>query len=100
MIDGRWLKSQNQWFNKRRAKLVHHKDKQGIKHLTKKEAWLSYHRKNQVNDYLNKAARYIINFCLSRKIGTIVVDYNPTLKQNINLSKHNNQNFVNLIVST
>ncbi|MEO0837034.1 MAG: transposase, partial [Cyanobacteria bacterium J06642_3] len=31
IIDGLWLKSKNQWFNKRRAKLVHHKDKQGLK---------------------------------------------------------------------
>ena len=68
IIDGLWLKSKNQWFNKRRAKLISHKDKQGIKHLTKKEAWLSYRRKNQVNNYLNQAARYIVNFCLSRKI--------------------------------
>ncbi|MDJ0531585.1 MAG: transposase [Xenococcaceae cyanobacterium MO_207.B15] len=94
IIDGRWLKSKNQWFNKRRAKLKSHKDKQGIKHLTKQEAWLSYRRKNQVNDYLNKSARYIINFCLKRKIGTIVVGYNPTLKQNINMGKRNNQTAV------
>ncbi|MDY7021145.1 MAG: transposase [Cyanobacteriota bacterium] len=94
IIDGRWLKSKNQWFNKRRSQLVHHKDKQGIKHLTKSEAWLSYRRKNQVNDYLNKAARYIVNFCLSRKIGTIVVGYNPTLKQNSNMGKRSNQTAV------
>ena len=100
IIDGRWLKSKNQWFNKRRAKLVHHKDKQGIKHLTKQEAWLSYKRKNQVNNYLNKAARYIVNFCLDRKIGTIIVGYNPTLKQNSNLGKRNNQNFVNIPIFT
>ncbi len=100
IIDGRWLKSKNQWFNKRRARLVSHKDKQGIKHLTKKEAWLSYRRKNQVNDYLNKAAKYIIDFCLSRKIGTIVVGYNPTLKQNSNMGKRNNQNFVQIPIFT
>lgn len=100
IVDGRWLKSQNQWFNKRRAKLVAHKDKQGIKHLTKQEAWLSYRRRNQVNDYLNKAARYIINFCLSRKIGTIVVGYNPTLKQETNLGKRNNQNFIQIPIFT
>ncbi|MEB3277385.1 MAG: transposase [Lyngbya sp.] len=94
IIDGRWLKSVNQWFNKRRARLISHKEKQGIEHFTKQEAWLSYRRKNQVNDYLNKAARYVVNFCLSRKIGTIVVGYNPTLKQNTNLGKRNNQNFV------
>ncbi|MGL5793099.1 MAG: RNA-guided endonuclease InsQ/TnpB family protein, partial [Waterburya sp.] len=94
IIDGRWLKSKNQWFNKRRAKLVHHKNKQGISHLTKQEALLSYRRQNQVNNYLNKAARYIINFCLTRKIGTIIVGYNPTLKQNSNMGKRNNQTAV------
>ena len=100
IIDGLWLKSKNQWFNKRRAKLVHHKDKQGIKHLTKQEAWLSYRRKNQVNDYLNKAARQIIDFCLKRKIGTVIVGYNPTLKQNSNMGKRNNQNFVQIPIFT
>ncbi len=100
MIDGRWLKSKNQWFNKRRAKLVHHKDKQSIKHLTKQEAWLAYRRKNQVNDYLNQAARYIIDFCIARKIGTIVVGYNPTLKQSTNMGKRNNQNFVQIPIFT
>ncbi|MDJ0716515.1 MAG: transposase, partial [Prochloraceae cyanobacterium] len=100
IIDGCWLKSKNQWFNKRRAQLVSHKDKQGIKHLTKQEAWLSYRRKNQVSNYLNKAARYIINFCRHRKIGTIVVGYNPTLKQETNMGKRNNQNFVQIPIFT
>ena len=100
IIDGRWLKSKNQWFNKRCAKLIHHKDKQGIKYLTKQEAWLSYRRKNQVNDYLNKSARYILDFCINRKIGTIIVGYNPTLKQNSNMGKRNNQNFVNIPIFT
>jgi putative transposase len=100
IIDGRWLKSINQWFNKRRAFLVSHKDKQGIKHLTKQEAWLSYRRKHQVNDYLNKAARYIVEFCISRKIGTIIVGYNPTLKQETNLGKRNNQNFSQIPIFT
>jgi IS605 OrfB family transposase len=68
--------------------------------LTKQEAWLSYRRKNQVNDYLNKAARKIIEFCLSRKIGMIIVGYNPTLKQNTNLGKRNNQNFVQIPIFT
>ncbi len=68
--------------------------------MTKQEAWLSYRRKNQVNDYLNKAVRYIIDFCISRKIGTIVVGYNPTLKQETNMGKRNNQNFVQIPIFT
>lgn len=50
-------------------------------HLTKPEALLSYRRQNQVNHYLNKAAKYIINFCPNKRIGTIAVGYNLTLKQ-------------------
>ena len=100
IIDGHWLKSVNQWFNKRRAKLVSQKEQQGIQDLTRQEAWLSYRRKNQVNDYLNKAARHIVNFCLSRKIGTVVVGYNPTLKQATNMGKRNNQNFVQIPIFT
>jgi IS605 OrfB family transposase len=49
---------------------------------------------------LNKAARYIINFCLNRKIGTIIVGYNPTLKQKTNMGKRNNQNFVQIPIFT
>lgn len=96
IIDGKHIKSVNQWFNKRIAHLRSHKDKQGMKGLTKQEAWLSYRRSNQVRDYLNKAARYMIDFCIQHQIGTVVVGYNPTLKQGINLGTRNNQNFTQI----
>jgi putative transposase len=47
--------------------------------------------------YLNYESN---NFCISRKIGTIVVGYNPTLKQNTNMGKRNNQNFVQIPIFT
>lgn len=61
IIDGKHLKSVNQWFNKRISHLRSHKDKQGIQGLTQQEAWLSYCRSAQVKDYLSKSARYIID---------------------------------------
>lgn len=100
IVDGKHLKSVNQWFNKRISYLRSHKDKQSIKGLTKQEAWLSYHRSNQVRDYLSKAARYIVDFCIQRQIGTVVVGYNPTLKQGINLGTRNNQNFTQIPIFT
>lgn len=100
LIDGKHLKSVNQWFNKRIAHLRSHKDKQAIQGLTKQEAWLSYRRANQVRDYLNKTARYIINFCVQRQIGTVVVGYNPTLKQGVNMGTRNNQNFAQIPIFT
>lgn len=100
IIDGKPLKSANQWFNKRIAHLRSHKDKQGIKGLTRQEAWLSYHRSNQIRDCLNKAARYIIDFCVQQGIGTVVVGYNPTLKQRVNMGTRNNQNFTQIPIFT
>nr|WP_293111047.1 IS200/IS605 family accessory protein TnpB-related protein [Okeania sp. SIO2F4] len=70
------------------------KDKQGIKTLTRKQISITVNRSNKVRDYLNKAARYVINWCNKNQISTIVVGVNPGMKKNINLGKQNNQKFV------
>lgn len=98
IIDGRKLKSINQWYNKENSRLQSDKDLRGIKHITRKQALLINKRNNRVNDYINKTCRYIINYCLDNKIGNLVIGYNETLQKDINLGKINNQNFVNIPV--
>ena len=96
LIDGKRLKSINQWYNKRNAQLQSAKDKQSIKSFTHKQARLYQWRNNCVRDYLNKTARLIINHCLEHHIGKLIVGYNPGIKQEINIGKANNQNFVQI----
>jgi putative transposase len=96
LIDGKRLKSINQWYNKRNAILQSVKDKQGIKSFTNKQARLYQWRSNCVRDYLNKSVRTIVNHCLAASIGKIVVGYNPGIKQEINIGRSNNQNFVQI----
>lgn len=98
IIDGRKLKSINQWYNKENSRLQSDKDLRGIKYITKRQELLINKRNNRVNDYINKTCRYIINYCLDNKIGNLVIGYNETLQKNINLGKVNNQNFVNIPV--
>jgi putative transposase len=100
IIDGRRLKAINQWFNKENARLQSIKDLQGIKGLTNRQAVLLDRRNHRVNDYLNKAARYIVNWCIENRISKIVVGYNPDLKQGVNLGKRNNQNFTQIPIYT
>jgi transposase, IS605 OrfB family, central region len=95
IIDGKKLKSINQWANKENSRLQSIKDKQKIKTTTKAQRKLWSKRNNKVNDYLNKTVNLIIDYCLINNIGTIVVGYNPTIQMNSNLGKANNQNFVN-----
>jgi putative transposase len=96
IVDGRRLKSINQWFNKENARLQSIKDKQKIERLTERQARLFVNRNNQVRDYLNKAAKLIIDHCITNKISKVIVGFNLGMKQEINIGSRNNQNFVQI----
>ena len=97
IIDGRRLKSINQWFNKESARLQSIKDKQHFgRKLTNRQKVIVRNRNNKVNDYMNKTARKVIDYCIINDIGTLVVGYNETFQRNSNIGKQNNQNFVNI----
>ncbi|MEW6499233.1 MAG: transposase [Cyanobacteriota bacterium] len=96
IVDGKPLKAINQWFNKENSRLQSLKDLQGVKGTTERQARLTINRNNRVRDYLNKTARYIVNWCIERKIGTLIVGVNPGMKQDINIGSRNNQNFVQI----
>lgn len=96
IIDGKKLKSINQFFNKQNTKLRSIKDKQNILRQTKQQFLISRKRKNRIDDYINKTCRYVINYCLSNNIGTLVVGYNQSFQCKANLGKRNNQIFTQL----
>ena len=97
IIDGKKLKSINQWFNKENARLQSIKDKQHYgKKSTSRQKAIARNRNNKVNDYMNKAARKVINYCIANDMGTLVVGYNETFQRGGHIGKRNNQNFVNI----
>lgn len=97
IIDGRRLKSINQWFNKENARLQSIKDKQHFgKKTTNRQKAIARDRNNKVNDYMNKAARKVIDYCIKNNIGTLIVGYNETFQRNSHIGKQNNQNFVSI----
>ncbi len=100
ILDGKRLKNLNQWYNKRNAKLQSIKDIQGLEDITSQQAKLLDKRRHQIQDYLNKSVRFIIARCLNTGISKIVVGYNPGLKQDANMGTRNNQNFVQIPLST
>lgn len=97
IIDGRRFKSINQWFNKENARLQSIKDKQHFgKKTTNRQKAIARDRNNKVNDYMNKAARKVIDYCIKNNIGTLIVGYNETFQRNSHIGKQNNQNFVSI----
>jgi len=92
LINGRPLKSINQYYNKTKANLQSklpkkQKSSNRIKLLTDK-------RNNKIQDYIHKASRYIVNWLIENKIGTLVIGKNKEWKQSINIGSKNNQSFV------
>jgi IS605 OrfB family transposase len=95
LIEGRYIKSINRWFNKQRARLQSVYSKQGIKY-GKKLAQISLKRQHIIDNFLNQAASFIIKHCVNNQIGTVVVGGMKGIKQEINLGVVNNQNFVSI----
>lgn len=94
IVKGGIVKSINQFYNKKLAKYRSIKDRQGIISETKRLLQLTQKRNNKINDIFHKISRKIINYCIDHNLGTIIIGYNKTWKQKINLGKVNNQKFV------
>ena len=92
IINGRPLKSINQFYNKKLAKLqsfVENKSSKRIKNFTKR-------RNNKVKDFVHKASRWIINYCNYHNIGHLIIGKNDGWKQKSKMSKKVNQHFVGI----
>ena len=109
IINGRPIKSINQYYNKQLTRLqsIHDsyinsmeeidKDKaKAIPKRTKLMNQITNNRNNKINDYMHKASRIIVNHLVSNHISTLVIGYNKGWKQDINIGDKNNQNFVQI----
>ncbi|MGK7885357.1 MAG: RNA-guided endonuclease InsQ/TnpB family protein [Crocosphaera sp.] len=93
IVNGRKIKSINQRYNRFVAK-----QKQGkTQDYWDNQLDLATHKRNcQMRDAVNKAARFVVNYCLRHQIGNIVFGWNDGQKDSINIGKTNNQNFVQI----
>lgn len=94
LINGRPLKSINQFYNKQKSYLQS-RLVGGRKSSNKIQA-LTFKRNCKIDDYLHKASRQVINELVSQKIGNLVIGKNDGWKQEIKIGKTNNQNFVSV----
>lgn len=93
IINGRVMKSVNQWYNKKKAKLMSFVGNKGTSNRIRK---ITLFRNCWIEDKLHKISRYIVDFCKSNNIGTIIIGLNKEWKNEINIGKRNNQHFVSI----
>lgn len=71
IVNGRIMKSFNQWYNKKKAKLMSYVGDVGT---SKRIRQLNNYRNFWIEDYIHKVSRYIVNYCINNNIGSIVTD--------------------------
>lgn len=94
LINGRPLKSINQYYNKARAHLhaIHKLCKQD--YSSKRLDRLEFKRDQKIYRYAHEASKCIVDIALSHDINTIVIGHNVLQKQSSDIGRKNNQNFV------
>lgn len=96
IINGKPLKAINHYYNSKKAKVQSSLKKNHNKYTSKRTKKLDFKRGNKVNNYLHKASKEIITKAINENISQIVIGYNKEWKQDINIGKVNNQNFVQI----
>ena len=94
LYNGRPIKSINQYYNKTNAKLRSELP-YNIK-SSKRLKQLSLKRANKIDYEMHKISTHIINEAVKNNISKIIIGNNVGWKNEINIGRRNNQNFVNI----
>jgi putative transposase len=94
IINGKGIKSYNQFYNKRKAELQSDIIKRNNLHWSKQLEAITFKRQNVIKNFLHNASKTVVNYCVKNKIDTIVCGYNKEWKQESSMSKINNQKFI------
>ena len=96
IINGKGIKSINQYYNKRLAK------EKSLLKIRHGEDWsnkldsITFKRYQRIKNYMHNASSYVIKWCVENDIDTLVVGKNKEWKQNTDMSRQSNQKFVSI----
>jgi IS605 OrfB family transposase len=94
LINGRPLKSINQFYNKRKARLQ--TQLKGSRKSSPRIQRLTRCRNQKIDNYLHHTSRLILDILIAKQIGALVIGKNAQWKTEIDLGKQTNQNFVSI----
>ena len=91
IVNGRPVKSINQFYNKRRAEL---QSRLGATRTSLRLERITAKRTRRIDHYLHKASKRVIDLLVTEGIDTLCIGQNPLWKQEANLGRRTNQTFV------
>ena len=94
IINGRVVKSINQFYNKRKAWMQSDLKKRNKRNRSRALEEVNMKRFNRVKTFMHTASKRIIDWCVENEIDTLVCGLNKEWKQECNIGKATNQKFV------
>jgi len=96
IVNGKGLKSNNQYYNKQKVYYQSVAKRMNDKFYTNRLYRLTQKRNFKIEDSLHKISRFIVNSAIFNDIHTIVIGNNKNWKQSISLGRRTNQSFVSI----
>lgn len=96
IINGKPLKSMNQFYNKELAKYKSKLEKVNKKKYSHRTRKLTNKRNNKVDNYLHKASKKIVDDLKNKDISVLVIGKNDGWKNECSIGSKNNQNFIQI----
>ena len=96
LVNGKGLKSNNQYYNKKLAHYQSIAKRVNSKNYTNRLYRLTQKRNFKIEDALHKISKFIVDTALENKITMIVIGNNKDWKRSISLGKRTNQSFVSI----
>jgi putative transposase len=97
LVNGRPLKSINQFYNKKMGSLQQEQTELGYpERRTRRMDSLTERRNRRVKQYMHCASRTIIDILCEQGVDTLIIGKNQQWKQSVKIGRRNNQNFVQI----
>jgi putative transposase len=96
VINGKGIKSYNQYWNKQMAKYKSLVKINNNLDWSNRQQRLTTKRNNKMDYFMHKASKTVIDYCLGLGIDTVVIGLNKEWKQNSSMHKIVNQKFVQI----
>ncbi len=96
VVNGKGLKSINQYYNKQIAHYSAVADSLVQSKVTKRKQAITWKRNQRIHDFMHKATKYIVDLAITTNVSTVVCGYNAGWKGKLKFSKEDKQNFIGL----
>ena len=96
IVNGKGLKSNNQYYNKKKSHYQKVAKQMNNKYYTNQLYRLTRKRNSKIDDSLHKVSKFIVTSAISNDIHTIVIGNNKDWKRDVSLGKRVNQSFVTI----